>query len=78
MSPPLMRRLWQMIESLPQHSLEKLDDSGLVAWLLSYLERHHHLKTDERKAAESYLNNHILLIRDIAESRQIHHCPLAG
>lgn len=78
MSPPLLRQLWQMIEEIPQHSLEKLDDSGLVRWVLSHLEQHKSLKTDEREAAEVYLYDHMMLIRDIAESRQLHHCPLAG
>lgn len=68
MSPPLLRRLWQMIEKLPKHSLDKLDDSGLVAWVLSHLERHQHLKIDERKAVEHYLNSHMMLIRDVADS----------
>ncbi|ABW32165.1 hypothetical protein [Acaryochloris marina] len=68
MSPPLLRRLWQMIEELPQHSLDKLDDSGLVTWVLSHLERRQHLKTEERKAVEGYLNTHMMLIRDVSDS----------
>ena len=68
MSPPLLRRLWQMLEKLPQNSLEKLDDSGLVTWVLSRLERHQHLKTDEREAVEGYLYSHMMLIRDVADS----------
>lgn len=78
MSPPLLRQLWQMIEEIPQHSLEKLDDSGLVRWVLSHLEQHKSLKTEERKAAEGYLYDHVRLIRDIADSQQQHHCPQVG
>lgn len=78
MSPPLLRQLWQMIEEIPQYSLERLDDSGLVSWVLSHLEQNKSLKTDERAAAESYLYDHMMLIRDIAESQQLHHGSLAG
>lgn len=76
MSPPLLRQLWQMIEEIPPYSLERLDDSDLVSWVLSHLEQNKSLKTDERAAAESYLYEHMMLIRDIAESQQLHHCPL--
>lgn len=68
MTPPLLRRLWQMIEELPQHSLENLDDLGLVTWVLSHLERHQHLRIEERKAVERYLNTHMMLIRDVSDS----------
>ena len=78
MSTPLLRQLWQMIEEIPYHSLGRLDDSGLVSWVLSHLENRQPMKTDERKAAEGYLYDHMMLIRDIADSQQQHHCPLVG
>ena len=69
MPPPLLRQLWQVIEEIPYGSLEKLDDSGLVTWILSHLEKRQNIKTDERKAAEGYLYDHMMLIRDIADSQ---------
>lgn len=77
MSPFLLRQLWEMIEEIPQQSLESLDDSGLVMWVLSHLEERLQLKNDERQTVEAYLNNHLMLIRDIAESKQHRYCPLA-
>lgn len=77
MSPSLLRQLWEMIEEIPYQSLENLDDSGLVKWVLSHLEERLQLKNDERQTVEDYLYNHLMLIRDIAESRQFRYCPLA-
>ncbi|MGR3279082.1 hypothetical protein ACSYAD_28875 [Acaryochloris marina NIES-2412] len=68
MTPPLLRRLWQMIEELPHHTLEKLDDLGLVTWVLSHLEHRQHLRIEERKAVERYLYTHMMLIRDVSDS----------
>ena len=78
MSPSLLRQLWEMIEEIPHHSLESFDDSGLVKWVLSHLEERLQLKKDERQAVEDYLYNHLMLIRDIAESKQHRYCPLAS
>lgn len=78
MSAPLLRQIWQMIEEIPHHSMGRLDDSGLVTWVLSHLENRQHMQTDERKAAEGYLYDHMMLIRDIADSQQQLCCPLVG
>lgn len=68
MSPPLLHQLWQMIEKIPQQTLARLDDSGLVGWVVAHLEQRRPLKTEERQAVEGYLYDHTLLIRDIAGS----------
>lgn len=68
MSPPLLRQLWQMIEKLPQQTLAKLDDSGLVSWVVVHLEQCRPLKAEERQAVEGYLYDHTMLIRDMAGS----------
>lgn len=66
MSPLLLRQLWQMIEKIPQQTLARLDDSGLVGWVVVHLEQSRPLKTEEREAIEGYLYDHTMLIRDIA------------
>ncbi|NJM66578.1 MAG: hypothetical protein HC851_13420 [Acaryochloris sp. RU_4_1] len=76
-SPPLLRRLWQMIDEMPSHSLMRLDDTRLVTGLIEQLEQQLRLREEERKGVEKYLGSHMMLIRDIAESRQYTPCALA-
>ncbi len=66
MTPLLLRQTWQMIENIPQQTLVRLDDSGLVGWVVLHLERSRPLKTEERQAVEGYLHDHTMLIRDMA------------
>lgn len=68
MSPLLLRQLWQMIEKLPQQTLARLDDSGLVGWVVVQLEQCRPLRAEERQAVEGYLHDHTMLIRDMAGS----------
>lgn len=77
MSPSLLHDLWQLIEEVPNHSLTRLDDSRLASWLLEQLERRFRLKEEDRKNIEKYLDTHMLLVREMAESRQYHYCPFA-
>lgn len=77
LSPSLLRDLWKLIEEIPSHSLMKLDDVRLVSWILEQLEHRFCLKAEDRKNIENYLDSHMLLIREMAESRQYHYCPLA-
>ena len=66
MSPFLLRQTWQMIEKIPQQTLTRLDDSGLVGWVVVHLEQSHPLRAEERQAIEGYLYDHTMLIRDVA------------
>ncbi|WP_299486552.1 hypothetical protein [Acaryochloris sp. IP29b_bin.137] len=77
LSPALLHDLWQLIEELPTSSLMKWDDIRLVSWLQEQLEQRFRLKEEDRKNIEQYLDSHLLLIREMAESSQYQYCPLA-
>lgn len=75
--PPLLHDLWKLIEEIPSHSLIRLDDTRLVSWLLEHIENRFRLQAEDRKNIEKYLDSHMLLIREMAESRQYHYCSCA-
>ena len=77
LSPALLHNLWQLIEELPSHPVMKLDDTRLISWLLAQLERRFTLKEEDLINIERYLSSHLLLIREMTESRQYYSCPLA-
>lgn len=77
LSPSLLHDLWQLIEELPSHPVMRLSDSRLISWLLAQVERRLILKKEDIHNIERYLDSHVLLIREMTESRQYHSCPLA-
>ena len=77
LSPTLLHDLWQLIEELPSHSVQRLDDTRLSSWLLDQLERRFTLKEEDLNSIERYLSSHLLLIREMADSKQYYSCPLA-
>ncbi|ABW27298.1 hypothetical protein [Acaryochloris marina] len=77
LSPSLLHDLWQLIEELPSHPVMQLNDSRLISWLLARVERRLILKEEDISNIEKYLGSHVLLIREMTESRRYHCCPLA-
>ncbi|BDM78805.1 hypothetical protein [Acaryochloris marina] len=74
LSPSLLHDLWQLIEELPTYSLLGWDDTRIVSWLLEQFEHRSCLKEEDRASLEQYLDSHLLLIREMAESNQ--YCAL--
>ena len=69
MTPNMLRQLWSLVESSqPSHLLE-LDDGSLINWLLGQMDARNQSSesTTERTILESYIRDHLLLIRDIAD-----------
>lgn len=77
LSPSLLHDLWQLIEELPSHPVMRLNDSRLISWLLAQVERRLILKEEDINNIERYLGSHVLLIREMTESKRYHSCPLA-
>lgn len=77
LSTSLLHDLWQLIEELPTHSLVRWEDTRLVSWLLEQSEQRFQLNQEDRRSIEQYLDSHLLLIREMAESSQNRYCPIA-
>ena len=70
MTPNMLRQLWSLVESSqPSHLLE-LDDGSLTNWLISQMDNINQSsasEVSEKTILESYIRDHLLLIRDIAD-----------
>lgn len=75
LSPALLHDLWQLIEELPTYALIGWDDIRLASWLLEHIEHRCRLNAEDQKSIEKYLDSHLLLIREMAESEEYR--PLA-
>jgi hypothetical protein len=64
MSPLLLHRLWQSIQTAETEVLLDFDDRRLVGWLLERLEIERPLARQEIEAIECYIRSKRLLIRD--------------
>ena len=70
MTPNMLRRLWSLVESSQSNLLLELDDGSLVEWLMSQMDmRNQSTGQDHQEicAIETYIRDHLLLIRDIAD-----------
>ena len=76
MTPNMMRQLWSLVESTHAQILLDLDDANLTNWLMKQIE-------DQGEAAptqsqqdshimRNYIQDHLLLIRDIADQHHAH------
>ena len=70
MTPNMLRQLWSLVESSqPSHLLE-LDDGSLTNWLICQMDNQTQSSNpdfNEKTVLESYIRDHLLLIRDIAD-----------
>lgn len=69
MTPALLRQLWSVVETTQAQLLLKLDDAGLVQWLLKQIATARSLNREEAHVLESYIQSRSLLIRDLARER---------
>lgn len=69
MSPLLLRQIWGLVEATQSQILLTLDDESLVEWLLRQLTNQRSLDSQEANLLSDYLQSHLPLIRDIAQSR---------
>lgn len=69
MSPLLLRQIWGLVEATQSQILLTLDDESLVEWLLRQLTNQRSLDSQEANLLSDYLQSHLPLIRDVAQSR---------
>ncbi len=70
----VLRLFWDVVEETGSHDLLTLTDAGLIGLLLEKISRRSRLNGEERCLLDSYIRSRTLLIRDIAESRQMREC----
>ncbi len=69
MTPTIMRRLWSVVETTHANTLLKLDDAGLVAWLLNQTTIEAALDQTQTHVLRDYIRSRLPLIRELAEDR---------
>ena len=70
MTPNMLRALWSLIESSQPKLLQELDDCSLVNWLVNQMDSRTVStvpNSQELRTIETYVREHIQLIRDIAD-----------
>ncbi|PZD70231.1 hypothetical protein C1752_16054 [Acaryochloris thomasi RCC1774] len=68
MSPSFLKTFWCIIEVSPAGDLLQFDDRHLAEWLCAQVEKRQFLNHDDRDMLRRYIQSHLLLIRDVADS----------
>lgn len=76
MNSNLLRQVWDVIETTQTDILTQLNDKQLVQALVTNLKDRNLLPTDEEANARAYIHSRLLLIRELAQSREELCCPL--
>lgn len=71
MTPSLLRQLWSLVETTQTQLLLNLDDDSLAQWLMRQLGSQQALNYAEKDVINDYIQSHLPLIRDLAQSRLI-------
>jgi hypothetical protein len=75
MSPMMLRQVWSLVEETQSHILLDLDDSSLVQLLVRQLKHRRSLNAAEATQYSYYIQSHLPLIRDLAQSRSTCYFP---
>jgi phosphoenolpyruvate carboxylase len=75
MSPTMLRQVWSLVEETQSHILLDLDDSSLVQLLVRQLKHRRSLNPAEATQYSHYIQSHLPLIRDLAQSRSTRYFP---
>jgi hypothetical protein len=65
MSPSLMRLLWDLVSQAQPSFILKMDDDGLIHWLLDQVKQKSALDGLQQKDLSNYINDRLPLIRDL-------------
>lgn len=76
MNSSLLRHVWQVIEMTQTDILTQLNDAQLVQTLVAKLKDRNLLPLNEEVHARSYIQDRLLLIRELAQSRKELCCPI--
>jgi hypothetical protein len=66
MSPSLMRLFWDLVNQAQPNLILKMDDEGLMHWLVDQVKQKSSLDGLQQKALSNYINDRLPLIRDMA------------
>lgn len=69
-NPYLMRLFWTIVEETQSQELLTLSDTALAATLMQQVSRQVLMSAEEVSRLYDYIGSKLLLIRDIADSRQ--------
>jgi len=67
MDARLIRQLWATVQSYPNNKLAQLDDSSLKSSLVELLQADPGFDVQNIPAINSYINQRILLIRELSQ-----------
>jgi hypothetical protein len=66
MTPSIMRLFWDLVNRAQPSQLLRMDDEGLVNWLIDQVQQSSSLDHQQQDALCSYISSRMPLIRDIA------------
>ncbi len=69
MTPSMLRQLWSLVENTQANILLSFDDSTLIDWLLTQLNKQKSLNHQESDLFSTYIRTRITLIRELAQQR---------
>jgi hypothetical protein len=65
MSPSLMRLFWELVNQAQPSLILKMDDEGLMHWLLDQVKQKSSLDGSQQNALSNYISDRLPLIRDM-------------
>jgi hypothetical protein len=65
MSPSLMRLFWDLVNQAQPSLILKMDDEGLMYWLLDQVKQKSSLDGLQQNALSNYISDRLPLIRDM-------------
>lgn len=65
MSPSLMRLFWELVNQAQPGLVLKMDDDGLMHWLLDQVKQKSSLDGSQQNALSNYISDRLPLIRDM-------------
>jgi hypothetical protein len=66
MSPSLMRLFWDLVNQAQPSLILKMDDEGLMQWLVDQVKQKSHLDGLQQRDLSVYISDRLPLIRDMA------------
>ncbi len=76
MTPDLLHKLWELIETVPTHRLLRLNQQATAELLIQKLRAQQPLTTAEEAEVRNYVAARITLIQELAQLRQGKYCLL--
>lgn len=61
-----MRLFWELVNQAQPSLILKMDDEGLIRWLLDQVKQKSSLDCTQQKDLSNYINDRLPLIRDLA------------